>query len=336
MSDSSEELLRQTLCHLGCSIRDAVIEGRKLHSPEALAKVSAHSAADTIYGIDRLSEDAIFIWLEKYWPESEPVEVIMEGVDSATPLCFPAGCLPQEARWRLILDPIDGTRGLMYDKRPAWVLSGIAPRLDNATSLSDVCIAAMTEIPTTKQWRADQISCVEGRGLHATATNILDGSTTPLNLQPSTATDFRHGFSSLAKFFPEGRALTAQIEEALWDELIGLGTSTSPVVFDDQYISTGGQFYEILTGHDRMIGDLRPLIHAGIDLETSLVCHPYDACCWPLLLEAGAVFEGPDGNFPDAPLDTTSPVAWLAYANHELASLARPALQKILARILTP
>ena len=32
----------------------------------------------------------------------------------------------------------------------------------------------------------------------------------------------------MAKFFPEGRALTAQIEEQLWDELIGLGRMPRP------------------------------------------------------------------------------------------------------------
>ena len=64
----------------------------------------------------------------------------------------------------------------------------------------------------------------------------------------------------MAKFFPEGRALTAQIEEQLWDELIGLGRDASPTIFDDQYICSGGSFYELLAGHDRMIGDLRPLV----------------------------------------------------------------------------
>jgi len=332
MEKNLEESLRVLLCELGDTIRDTVIAGRTAQTAEKLAQVAGESEADTIYEIDRLSEVAIQNWLAAHWPVQEPVELVMEGIDDSARPIFPSTVL--EARWVLIVDPIDGTRGLMYDKRSAWALAGLAPKLGEATALSDLCVAAMTEIPTSKQWRADQISCVEGLGLHAESVDVRTGERQPLVLQPSQARDFRHGFSSLVKFFPEGRTLTSQIEEALWDELIGLASSPSPVIFDDQYISTGGQFYELLAGHDRMVGDLRPLIHARLELDTSLVCHPYDACTWLLLQEAGIIFEGPDGEFPDAPLDTTSPVTWLAFANTELASQARPVLRRLLHDIL--
>ncbi len=83
-----------------------------------------------------------------------------------------------------------------------------------------------------------------------------------LGLQPSRAMDFRHGFSWMAKYFPEGRTLTAQIEERLWGwGWSAIGRDASPVVFDDQYISTGGAFCELLAGHDRLVGDLRPLVY---------------------------------------------------------------------------
>ena len=110
--------------------------------------------------------------------------------------------------------------------------------------------------------------------------------------------------------------------------LVGLNSSPSPVIFDDQYLSTGGQFCEILVGHDRLVGDLRPRILAALGFPTSLVCHPYDACAWPLLVEAGAIFCDLEGNFPDAPLDTTSPVEWLAFANPTLAEIALPQIRK--------
>jgi len=222
----------------------------------------------------------------------------------------------------------------MYDKRPAWVLAGLAPQNGESTSLADILIAAMTEIPTTKQWRADQLSVVEGRGIVAEALNVFDGSRRPFQVQPSRAAHFDHGFASFAKFFPEGRTLTAQIEEAIWDELTGIGEQPSPTIFDDQYISTGGQFYELLMGRDRLIADIRPLVYARLDLDSPLVCHPYDACVWPILVEAGIVYEAPDGGFPDAPLDTTSPLAWLAFANPQLAELARPVIHRTLESML--
>jgi hypothetical protein len=87
---------------------------------------------------------------------------------------------------------------------------------------------------------------------------LRTGQRQPLPLRPSQASDFKHGFASLARFFPEGKSLMAKVEEELWDELYGLGSTSSPLVFDDQYIATGGQIYELLIGHDRMLGDLRP------------------------------------------------------------------------------
>jgi hypothetical protein len=332
MNDITLETLRQLLCSLGDAIRERIIEGRRSTSAEALSSVAGHSTADTIYEIDRFGEEAIREWFDARWPAAEPVEVVMEGLEE--PQCFPQGTPGSETKWKCLLDPIDGTRGIMYDKRSAWALSGIAPQRGETTKLSDIVVAAMTELPTTKQWRADQVSAVRGRGLIAKATNVLDATSRPLSFTPSSAVTFRHGFAWMAKFFPEGRALTAQIEEQLWDELVGIGRDASPTVFDDQYICSGGCFYELLAGHDRMIGDLRPLVLARLDLDSSLVCHPYDVVAALLLAEAGVVYEHPLGGFPDAPLDTTSAIAWIAYANPALASLARPVLQRILRQTL--
>ena len=99
-----------------------------------------------------------------------------------------------------------------------------------------------------------------------------------------------------------------------------------PHVFDDQYLSTGGQIYELLAGHDRLIGDLRPFVLPSLGYKSAVTCHPYDICTALLLTEAGGVIESPDGRPLDAPLDTLTPVAWIGYANETLARLARPVL----------
>jgi hypothetical protein len=103
-------------------------------------------------------------------------------------------------------------------------------------------------------------------------------------------------------------------------------------VFDDQYISTGGQIAELLVGHDRMVADLRPLVFRKLKQPTALVCHPYDICTELILREAGGIVETPDGKPLRAPLDTTTPVAWVGFANLTLARLARPALRNALYR----
>lgn len=332
MSVATPEALRLLLCQLGLAIRDAVIANRNEHDAEVLASVAGCAGGDTIYTVDKFGEEAIINWFEKTWPSEWPVQVIMEGVEHD--LCFPAGTAVANTQWKCILDPIDGTRGLMYDKRSAWALGGIAPQAGEETMLSHIVAAAMTEIPTSKQWRADQLSVTQDGWLVAHAFDLHHHTSEEFFLQPSSATTFAHGFSSLVKFFPEGRTLTAQIEERLWDELVGLNSASSPTIFDDQYISTGGQFFEMMSGHDRLIGDLRPLIFHALDMESSLVCHPYDACAALVLQKAGVIYEHPFGGFPDAPLDTTSAVTWIAYANETLAATARPVLRKILKQFL--
>jgi hypothetical protein len=328
-----QEKLRQLLCELGTAIRSKVVSARQGLSAEKLAAVTGDAGGDTIFAIDRFGEDAILEWFRTRWPADEPVQIVMEGLESE--LCFPEGKSAADTKWKCIIDPIDGTRGLMYDKRSAWALAAVAPQRGDETRLSQILAAAMTEIPVSKQWRADQFSASLDGPLVATWCDWRAGSDLhPLHTEPSTAHSFDHGFASLAKFFPDGRTLTAQIEERLWDQLVGSNSSWSPVVFDDQYLSTAGQFHELITGRDRMVGDLRPLVFHALDLESSLVCHPYDACAWLLLKKAGVIFEHPLGGFPDAPLDTESGVAWIAYANETLAAKARPVLQKILREFL--
>lgn len=233
-----------------------------------------------------------------------------------------------DPRWTCIVDPIDGTRGLMYDKRSAWVLGAIAPF---GGSLADVVVAAMTELPTTKQWASDRISAVRGDGIHGERVDVRTGERSPLRLQPSRATTLDHGWASFARFFPPGKPLLAAFEQTLWEELYGADAVAGLSIFDDQYLATGGQFHELLAGHDRMLGDLRPLAFAALGLDDSLACHPYDCCTALLLEEAGCVVTDPWGDRLDCPLDTTSPVAWVGFANRDLADMVRPALERALA-----
>jgi fructose-1,6-bisphosphatase/inositol monophosphatase family enzyme len=323
--------VRRLLCRLESTIRDTLLAARATRAAD-FARVASVTAADTIYQVDRISEEAILAWFEAHWPSRWPVELVMEGLEGEA-VTFPRGTPVARTEFKCILDPIDGTRCLMYDKRSAWVLAGLAPQRGQKTHLGDVMVAAMTELPTSKQWAADQISGVRGcgpRGLVAERVNVRHGTTCRLTVRPSQATDFRHGFASLARFFPEGKGLLAQFEEAFWDALGGRGKGASPLVFDDQYSSTGGQIYELLVGHDRMLGDLRPLAFRRLGLDSALVCHPYDICTSLLLQEAGGVVETPEGTRLRTPLDTTSAVAWLGFANPALARLARPVLRPLL------
>ena len=293
--------VRRRLCALGAHIRATVIGARGID----MTVVEGATAADTIYAVDRVADDVLVDWFHEQWPG---VELVTEGLDEPV-------VIGGEAEWTVIVDPIDGTRSFMYDKRPAWCLAAAAPP---GGSLRDVVAAAMTELPVTKQGAADQLSAVRGGGLVAERTDLRDGRRSPLTVRPSSATDLEHGFAGLAKFFPPGKVALARLEEALFERL---GSRT---VFDDEYLASGGQLHELITGRDRFVADLRPYVASG-----ALACHPYDICTALLLEEAGGVVTDPLGGPFDVPLDTTTPVAWAGYANPALAARIGPVLAEL-------
>ncbi len=332
MRSEEKERLRSLLCDLGTAVQSFVIEQRTGLNASQLSEVSSISESDTIYAIDRFSEEALLRWFNENWPADNPVEVVAEGLEDHAPVIFPKGTRLADTLYKVIIDPIDGTRELMYDKRSAWVIAGLAPQKFDANQLSDIEVAMLTELPTSKQSCADQVSGFLGcgrDGIVAIRRNLESGEAQPIQIRPSTADNVSHGFAALVKFFPEGKELTAQIERELWQALDLYGEDASPVIFDDQYISTAGQMYEMLVGHYRFFGDIRPAVLESLGMGHSLTCHPCDAAAGILLTEAGCVYEDPLGGKVQAPLDTVTPVAWVAYANEKLAGNVRSAFKTV-------
>jgi fructose-1,6-bisphosphatase/inositol monophosphatase family enzyme len=333
------EPLRAHLCALGDAIRGSVIDHRDEHGTAGLGEVVGRVTADVTYAVDRIGEDRVLSWLDVHWPAEHPVRLVMEGIEDDHVVVAPASA--GEPRWVLIVDPIDGTRSLMVDKRPAWALTALAPiGAGGGARLADVAVAAMTEIPTTRQWRADQVSAVRGRGPAGVAAQAIDvrpGAgvhARALSPTPSTATSVEHGFATFCHALPDGKALLAAVEERVWDELMPPGPATRQV-FEDQYLCSGGQLYDVLSGRDRLVADLRPLALARLGRPLDLTAHPYDVCTALVLTEAGGVFEDPRGGPVDVPLDTTTPVAWVAYANPMLAARVRPVIARVVAELLS-
>src|SRR4051794_6239925 len=121
-------------------VRDALIRSR---TQANLHEVSRGSAADTIYRLDTVVEPMLDAFCDE-WAKTTPLVLIAEGVegDGVEGIkVFPAGIREEDAQIRLIVDPIDGTRGLMYDKRSAWALAGVAPNKGPGTSLRDIEVA---------------------------------------------------------------------------------------------------------------------------------------------------------------------------------------------------
>jgi hypothetical protein len=174
---------------------------------------------------------------------------------------------------------------------------------------------------------ADQLYAARGTGVRAETHDLRTGAVTQFVPRPSQAATLDGGFAAVSKFFPGAKELTARLEEAIFSEVLRPPASASPQVFDDEYISSGGQLYELLIGHDRFLADLRPLLSNAHEPIARISCHPYDICT-ALIAEEGGVLITDSAGWPlSAPLDTHTPVAWVGNANDTLRALIEPALQ---------
>lgn len=309
----------------------ADLKAQEEAATEALAGVADVRGGDTIYQIDAHADEVLHHFCSE-WAEEGTLVLIAEGIEGAGWQVFPEGADEADAEFLLIVDPIDGTRNIMYNKRSAWALAGIAPNKGRATTLADIEVAVMTELPTTRALLADQLWAVKGQGAHRETKNLVTGERKLAPLKPSRSTSLAHGFASLAKFFPPAKGATATLEERLM-LAVAPEDGENPVVFDDQYMTTGGQLYELLVGHDRFIADLRPVFFAALGLPPKLVCHPYDICTELIAREAGVFVTDERGAALAAPLDIRAAVAWCGYANETLKNHIAPKLEALLGEL---
>lgn len=321
------------LRRLALEMRSGVLDGVRAASVEELSSVVGNRGGDTIYRLDEHGEGVLLDYCTR-WGTELPFMLVAEGLEEGQRM-FPEGADHREAAFTLIVDPIDGTRGLMYGKRSAWALFGVAPALidDTGPTLADICVALQAELPTARAALADIVWAARGEGAHGETHDLRTGEISAFQPCPSRATTLLGGFSAISKFFPGAKATAAQLEEKLYLELLGPPPMESPQVFDDEYICSGGQLYELMVGHDRFLADLRPLLHAlNHDAQSvnRLSCHPYDLCTELIAREAGVIVTDPWGRPLAVPLDTHSPVAWVGYANETLRNQMEPVLQRLL------
>lgn len=301
-------------------IRDRVVEECEQSSVANLSRVVADEEGDTTFAVDRVSEELLVEYVEREIASVVPVVLIAEGIEGGR-VVLPRTADEADAVWRILVDPIDGTRGLMYQKRSAWILTGVAPNKGEATSLRDIELAVQTEIPLVKQHLSDVLWAVRGVGFHAERYDRISGESSPVNLSPSKAETIEQGYATISRFFPGYRGELAEIDDEVVARVLGAPKEGKAQCFEDQYISTGGQLYELIAGHDRFIADLRPLMRgrsaAGYP-ELSICCHPYDLTTELIAREAGVIVTGADGSQLNAPLNVEANVAWVGYANEKI------------------
>jgi fructose-1,6-bisphosphatase/inositol monophosphatase family enzyme len=318
---------------LHATIRAKVVAECERCAVEELSRIVAEEEhGDTIYSIDRVSEEILIEFFAHHVAPQWPMVLIAEGLQEGA-IILPAGTPSDAAELRIIVDPIDGTRGLMYQKRSAWILTGVAPNRGEATSLRDIELAVQTEIPLVKQHLSDTLWATSNTSTHAERYNRITGESYPITLHPSRATTIAHGFAMISRFFPGAREELAAIDEAIIHAVLGPPQRGKAHCFEDQYICTAGQLYELLAGHDRFVADLRPLLDCWLAQrgnELGICCHPYDLATILVAQQAGVIVTDEQGNELNAPLHIDAEVGWVGYANRAIQAQIEPVLQQTL------
>ncbi len=327
-------LVKQMLLEAGKSVRQHVMYSLNSSTTQALSQVYVEKKEDTIYVIDREVEGFLEKVLEKYCHELGGIILLAEGMgDDENGIVLPTGLPREQAKLRVIMDPIDGTRGLMYDKRSAFYLAGAAPNKGDSTNLTDIEVAAMVELPVSKQYKADVLWAIKGKGSFIVRENLLNNDTEEKPISPSQAQSIIGGFAQFARFFPPGREILSAMEDELIHTIAPSNPSGKALVFEDQYISSGGQLYEILIGHDRFVADVRGLLYTYLrkqGKEGGHVCHPYDVCAHLIGMEAGVIITDGEGAPLQGPLDMMSEINWVGYANASIEKEVKPILLNLL------
>lgn len=299
------------------------------HQPmSALSAAAAVVEVDTIFGIDQIAEQCLFEYLEAHQNEA-PAFVLVGEFEIGDTLKFGEGS-PQ---YRVLLDPIDGTRLVMFAKSSGWILSGIFPEHGEATRLSQTLFALQTEIPLPKYLYSDTLWAAPKQGAHRLVENLL---THEMNISPwrvDLAASLRHSFISFVNFFQHGKAAMAAVEEEFLRRALAEHAADPALVFEDQHLSTAGQLYALVRGQERMVVDIRPNMNHLLRRQghAPMLCsHPYDFATWLIATEAGAAIFAPNGEAFDAPAIANAEVGWLGFANHKLAEQYRLLLLEVL------
>ena len=135
------------------------------------------------------------------------------------------------------------------------------------------------------------------------------------------------------KYCYPGKDFVSILEEEFLDEIFGGRNEHFLPVFEDQYISNGGQLHELICGHDRLIFDVRAAMYkkfASEGKKVGQISHPYDMAGVLVAEEYGIIVTNLDGTPFDAPLDMTYDVDWIGYSNKAIRVQCESILRSIM------
>ncbi|MDP6837334.1 MAG: inositol monophosphatase family protein [Planctomycetota bacterium] len=319
-------------------IRSAVSRVVASSQPAELSRILGQGAGDISFGIDAPAELAAAAWLEtrartgplsllteeRGWqhrgpgPSGEPVE--LADFDHGGP--------------RICLDPLDGTRNLMMDLRSAFTVVAWAAPGSGQPRLADASLGLVSEIPTGNSQSYSRL-VGQRRGACQLETFALSGQ--PLcaasDLRVDDCVSVDNGYFCFFRFSPALRPAIATLEAAFFARLVALEGARPDSWYDDQYCSNGAQLFLTARGTYRMVADLRAHLAARAGSET-VTAKPYDLAGAVICAQAaGCSVTAPNGTPLDFPLDATTPVSFVAWANSASADRLAPHLLACLADV---
>jgi len=225
----------------------------------------------------------------------------------------------------------------MFDLRSAWAAIGMAPAGAGEPRLSELTLGVVQELGTSRAGRALRLIGRAGSAGHSCVQELFalndEGLAERLCSEPLVVDGEARvdsGFFPFFRYHPAGRVGMAKLEVEFFERLSDAEGADLRNVYDDQYISNTGQLVLLAQGKYRMIADLRAAL-AARDGGPAVTSKPYDIAAAVVCARgAGAVLEDPRGTELDTPLDASSPVAFVGYANTPTRARLRPHLLAVL------
>ena len=161
------------------------------------------------------------------------------------------------------------------------------------------------------------VACADTTGFLSVQEDVLTAESTSLQreLIPKADADLERSFVTVVRLLPGGHASIGS-----WADEVLQGLE----VYDDMYPCSGGQLMAVASGAASAVLDPRPFLH-----PEGFHTHPYDLAAFVVARAAGVIVEAlPPGPLL-FPIDTSTPVAWAAYANEQIATQLRVRLPKL-------
>jgi len=328
------EALEDLATRLAATCRRQQLEAKTAE----LSRVDGVGVGDTTFGIDTRPEAVVAAWAEEL-ALAGPLSILTEdsGWRHLGPAAGGFGPLAgfDHGGPRVVVDPVDGSRNLMFDLRPAWAAIAAAPPGSAQPRLSDLTLGVVQELGTSRHGRALRLTGVAGgdcqEQLFELDSHGLAARVHKRQLTVDADNRVDQGFVPFFRYHPASRVQLARLEAAFFERLRRHEGADLRSIFDDQYISNAGQLVLLAQGKYRMIADLRGLCQ-NTDGSPAVTSKPYDiAGAVVCARAAGALLESPSGEALDVPLDATTQVSFVGFTNAATRARLAPHLQSALA-----